>query len=555
MLRKKWFWLVAIFFVGFIARLVVYGFIKLPWILYDEVVYLDTARQIVRGSFVSALTRDQLYPIGWPLLSAAWAGFIQNPFWQYKAMLILNMVLSSFIPVFAYMWLGNIWVSLLVSFFPPLFVYSSSIMSETFFTFILFVLVSVLYNMTQDDMHSKVRSVVVCAVVFGFLLYFFTLIRSFGIIALPSFIVAASIFVWYERNYLSQKLFRNITLFCFLAIIFYALWRYVGTYFIFTATGHYETENYYRALQYGLSHLPLTFRLLRNEIIIILVSTGWFLPLLFIQSTYTALKHRAHHETLARFFVIAFVFFSLGLTVLHMLKNAYRDPQYFLFSRYIDPALTVLFVFSVYDFFTYVTSHRKINKVLLLAYTVFVGYFLWYFKNSFYFGSYKYGNTMPVFFLNEFKRIPFYYYSLIGFAVLWVSAFLTNKRRILLGLFVIMFILYVKNSLAHTVGTPGHVQETYTRILAQWQSAIKGDPLASPVCLYNTKASTETYYMYHFLYPYRYLKDCTSYAGQLPLPRYRLVYRSSVEGLDKCRVVMRFTKGDILYYCPQPIAP
>src|SRR3989304_8517322 len=100
MFKKWWVWLVAIVLLGFLLRLITYGFIKIPWIVYDEFTYLDTARQIVRGHFISAFTRDQLYPAGWPLLLAAFVGFFHDPYVQYKAALVVTMPLSSLVPVF-----------------------------------------------------------------------------------------------------------------------------------------------------------------------------------------------------------------------------------------------------------------------------------------------------------------------------------------------------------------------------------------------------------------------------------------------------------------------
>ncbi|MFA6006005.1 MAG: hypothetical protein WC775_06025 [Patescibacteria group bacterium] len=550
MFKKPWVWLVGIVLLGILIRLFTYGFIKIPWIVYDEFTYLDTARQIIRGNFTSVFNRDQLYPGGWPLILTTFVGYFHDPNVQYKAALIVTMVLSSLVPVCAYIMTGSLTVALLTSFYPPLFVYSSSILSETAYTLLLFGAVVMFREMVRDDLRSKWQ-IVLSGVIFGFVLYYISLTRSFGIIHIPALLISWGAFHFFTRRNTSLLVKKNIGAFVLIAVVMYMVSGLIVRQFTVSPGKLYEQMPYITALQLVISKPLLFMRLLQNEAIIVLVSLFWILPIFFAKRTKESMEKKEWHEVLTRIFLVLALLASVALTVAHMAKTVQNNSQYLIFSRYIDPTLTVLFAYSLGDLFHWIKTHDKKWK-LPLWWVGIIGYFLIYLRLGYYFGQYKFGNTMPVYFLSLIKSNFFFYPMLIGFVVTMLVAIWRKWRRLLYMTIVVFFVYQSVIAIRFTTDVPRYVQNKHYMVISEWQQALAQPGNSTPLCLMPQALWGESYYLYHFLHPYQYLKYCDSFGQNRP--KWFIISAKSTDPVPKgCEFTFGFSLsgGDGLFYCPK----
>lgn len=545
--KPAWRKIVLIIAVSFLSRLLVYGYIRIPWIIFDEFIYLDTARQIIRGNFMSLLSRDpQLYPTGWPMILAALTGFIKNPFWQYKAGLIVVSLISSLVPLLAFWLTGSFWVSLLVSFYPPLFVYSSSLMSETFFIFMLLVLVAVLKYIIKDDF-AKRSTLILAAVLFGFFIFYTRMIRSFGIILLPAYVLAAILVGYFQYRQGSLNRLKNLLFFTVLTVFSYYLFNYFGQLWFMPKDGYYERSAYFDALVKALKQPRFSFVLLRNELTLSLYWLLFVLPIFSYIEGVKELHKKEWHLLLPRIWAVLIYIFSLGLTLAHMFIGTKNNPQYLVFSRYLDPALVLLFIYGAADFYKYLTSSVKL-KIPAWVF-VLLGYFVFYFIFKLPKLDYKFGNTMSVYFFLLFKEqvwLSIILILLVGFIFycLW-----KNKRQLLFYALLFFFGWTALFSINNTLSTPEHVMNKYKKIINEWQSALRLYPTTDiPLCIHHNGISSETYYLYHFLNPYQYLRRCQRYEKK---PKRILTKKDYSFALPvSCSYDFRFDNGESIIYCP-----
>jgi hypothetical protein len=552
MFKKPWIWLIGIVLLGIAARFIAYGYIKLPWIVYDEFVYLDTARQIVRGHFISAFTRGQMYPVGWPLLLATFVGFIHNPYVQYQGALFLTMVLSSLVPVFAFLLSGNLLVALLVTFYPPLFVYSSNILSETVYTLFLFGAIIALREIVRDDLRSRVY-IILSGAVFGFMLYYIQITRSFGIVHFPA-LIAAFVFMWYvAKKTMSRLTRRNIAGFIACTVVMYLGCGLIARMANLAPSKLYEQMPYVTALHIILFKPLLFLQLLHNETVIVFVSLFWVLPVFFFRRTWKVFKEKKWHDVLARLFLVFVLLASFGLTVAHMAKTVQNNDQYLIFSRYMDPILVVMFAFALNDMVCYIKSSEKM-RILSKYWIVVIAYFLLYLRFGYYFGQYKFGNTMPVYFLSLVQSNVFFFPVLTLFVTGLLWSEWKKHYRMLGALFIVFFLLQSVIAIFNTTSVPAFVQDTHYKVIREWNQALQQAGESTPICLMSSALWGETYYLYHFLYPYQYLKDCGSFGQNKP--KWFIISATSAVPVPKgCQFTFAFTLSgnDGLFYCPTGI--
>ena len=531
---------------AFLARLVTYGFIKLPWIIFDEFIYLDTARQVIRGGFVSLLSRDpQLYPAGWPIVLAAFTGFIKNPFFQYSAALFLTMLISALVPVVAFGLTKSLWVSLLVSFYPPLFVYSSSIMSETFFIFMLLVLILLLKFIIRDDF-SKREHLLLASVVFAFFIFYTRIIRSFGVILLPSFWLATLLVIYFQYRANSLTKLKNLLFFGILVTFFYYLFSYLGSLWFFPKSGFYERTAYMDALVKALKQPRLSFVLLRNEITLSLYWFLFVLPIFFFVEAKKELHKKEWHRLLPRIWAVFIYLFSLGLTLAHMFIGTQKNPQYLVFSRYLDPSIVLLFIYMIQDFIKYLFSNNRL-KISPLVF-VGLGYFVFYFIFKISKLDYKFGNTMSVYFFLLFQKQTGLAIFLTVLIALIFYSLLKNKRQWLVNGLAIFLVFSVYLAISQTLSTPDWVNKKYSLVVKEWQMALNSYPTTDmPLCL-GSEISSEVYYLYHFLNPYQYLQPCSQYEFK---PKRIVVKKNASTAFPaSCNLDYRFSSGESIIYCP-----
>lgn len=548
-LRSTWGKLALIVMGGLLLRLITYGFIKIPWIIFDEFIYLDTARQIIRGSFLSQMSRDpQLYPAGWPLVLASFGGFIKNPFVQYKFMLILTMLISALIPVLVFFLTGSLWVSLAVALYPPLFVYSSSIMSETFYIFMLVLIVTVLKYIVKDDLKKK-TTLILAAFIMGFFLYYTRLTRSFGVILIPAFVLSTLSLVYLQYKEKSISTLRQIVYFAVLTVFSYYFCVYLGKNWLFPKSSFYEKTAYIKAFTQALWRPRFSLVLLKNELTLSFFWLFFFLPVFWVHEGVKEWHKREWHLLYPRLFTFFIYAFSLILTFSHMFIGTKHNPQYLIFSRYLDPALVLLFSYGLKDFVSYLEAKTLKIEIPTWVYLL-IGYFLFYFVFRLPSLDYKFGNTMSVYFFLFFKNSALTYWTLLIIVGLLYYALKKAEKKFLVGVFVFFFIWTWFFSVRKTLSTPEWVTAKYQETVNEWQIVMKNYRYSdTPLCIHKDGISSELYYVYHYLYPYQYLKSCSRYNKQRPK---RIITRktSAVSLPPTCVQDFKFSTNESIYYCP-----
>ncbi len=545
--QPVWRRLVLIILLSFTARLLVYGFIKIPWIIFDEFIYLDTARQITRGHFLTQLSRDpQLYPPGWPIIIAAFSGFIKNPFLQYKITLLGTMLISSLVPVLAYWLTSSLWAALLVGFYPPLFVYSSSIMSESFFIFMLMTLVTALKFIVRDDLKKR-RSLILAAMVLGVFILFTRLVRSFGVILLPAFILSFIVVAYLKYQKRSLAKLKTFIFFAVITVFSYSLCSYLNRLFFVPEAGFYEKSAYMGAIVNALKRPLFSLRLLQNELTLSVIWLFFILPYFFYLEFKKELHKKEWHMVLPRLFAVFIYLFSLVLTFAHMFIGATHNSEYLVFSRYLDPALTILFVFSVSDFIKYLGS-SSVKIKLSIPVIALLAYFLNYFVFSFPKVSYKFGNTMSVYFFLDLNS-SFWLFAITALLAIILFALIKNQRRLLLTASLIFFSVFSFLAISKTPAVPSWVGSKYSRVIAEWQMALSNYQTTDiPLCIHRDGVTSETYYLYHFLFPYQYLNSCKTYEQKPRRILTRKKYSFSLQ--ESCTIDYRFSSLESIIYCP-----
>jgi len=492
-LNSVWGKLVLVVLAGLAIRLLAYGFIKAPWIIFDEFIYLDTARQIVRGEFISALWRDpQLYPAGWPLLMATVAGFLKNPDTQYRVILFFNMLLSSFVPVLAFFLTGSLGVAVLISVFPPLFVYSSSIMSESLYTLMLFLVLVVSKYIIRDDL-KKTRSLILAAVILGLLLYATRRVRSVGLVLIPAFVLTGGVIAFLQFREKSLNTLKNTVFFVVLAVFAYYLWEYLGRHTLFPDRDFYQRTPYIKSLIKALSRPLYSLTLIRNELTISLFFSYFILPFFLLHQTVKQWHKKEWHLLFPRIFAFFVFVGTLVLTFAHMFIGTSHNPQYLVFSRYLDPVLVVLFALMLGDFWSYLQTKSYRLKLPLWVYPI-VGYFLFYFVFRIPRLDYKFGNTMPIYFFLKLFESPLSVWAVVILVVVAFYALARNQRTLLLVSFLVLFSLTSWFSIGETRNTPQWVAAKYQITINDWQIVAKSYRAADvALCIHRDGVSSELY--------------------------------------------------------------
>jgi len=532
----------GIFLFGMIARWIVFRFVHIPWIIYDEYIYLDGARQILRGDFISHLYRDQAYPPGWSFVLAPIVGMFHNPFLQYRAALLLTMALSSLVGVLAYLFTASIGIGILTSLFPPLFLYSGSIMSETLYTLFLFFLLFCVRIFVKEDLKT-VKNAVLSGVIIAVLMVFLQEIRSFGRTLFPAFVLSmASLYTFYFKK--PRAWLKKYGYFAASAVATYIFFSYLSNTFLHTTL--YETEGYVSSLKRIFT--PLSLKLIFNQLAAVGIELYGVLGLVFIWGSYRAFKKKDMPEIITRVFVWFIFLASFALTLLHMLKTAQHDKQYWIFTRYLDPVVVLMFVYGLKDGLTFLREKKHILFVWILPLFLFV-FYVWKYL---YMESYKFGNTMGIFFLADKKDsvTSLYIVPLIIFLFALIMLIRIRKRLLIISLFVLFIAWQWYVSVPSAIAVPQYVIARYESQIAQWQRYFANNPPYTPLCRYKSDASAEVYYLYSFLQPYQYIHACKLYTA-VKRPKHILMRSPSIPKPSwLCEEEFTFDKDDTLYYCP-----
>ncbi|PJE63378.1 hypothetical protein COU89_03665 [Candidatus Roizmanbacteria bacterium CG10_big_fil_rev_8_21_14_0_10_45_7] len=549
-----------LFVVAFLFRYSLFSFVNLPWIIYDEYIYLDTARQILRGSFITHLTlENQIYPPGWSVMLAAVVGFISNPITQYRAALIFTMMLSSSIPVIAYWYTKKLVPALLLIIFMPLVVYSNSIMSETLYTLSILLFIITMHCVVDNDL-KETRHIILSAVVTGFFLSFIGSIRSFGVVVPSSFALAfvLCIIAWRHQHEVRSRLLWYLGG----SLISLAVSNFLLGLLMPSADKLYNIPSYNQAITTLFIHPILSFKMIANQLTAIGLEMAWFPLLAFGWKTWTLFREthkKGEHASrrgvlVVRAFLVFLLMTSFGLTLLHMARDVVKNPQYLLFTRYMDPVLVVMFMFGVADGLEYLKKQKRhFPSVLYAVLGVWLLSFV-YLYFGFFRETYKFGNTMAVYFLREEQTNLLWEViapSLLLGGVVWIGLWKQSyKVSVAACILLTAWITWITIPSAREV--PRYVVNDYHTYVVEWDDYMGDSRYPLTVCRMGKTIKNEVYYMYSFLYPYHYLESCDSPKDVIS----RRVMVNSYERLDllqgyACQTEYAFRSGDMVYYCPQ----
>jgi len=384
---------------------------------------------------------------------------------------------------------------------------------------------------------------------FSFFLYYARLIRSFAIVYIYSFISANILALYLIRKKNNKLLYKEILKFTLLSICFYLGISFFANKFLLPKTGFYNKTKYINALFNALKQPRLSFVIVKNQIVMTLFSLFWFLPIFFYIQTSKLLKEKKWHLLIPRFWAVGIYVFSFALTFIHMFIGTQRNPEYLIFSRYLDPIIIVLFAYCLADLFTYLKSRNHKIKLHWSIYLI-LGYLFWYFVYRFYYGSYKFGNTMSIYYLRNFKDNPLANVFLLTLLGIWLYSIIKHKRYLIIYLFTALFIWLSFASITNTINVPKYVINRYYNRIQDWKLSMQQyDYPDVPLCVHIDGITPETYYLYHFLYPHQYLKNCNSYLDKRP----RLIITRKKKNIslpNTCVQDFKFRSGESIYYCP-----
>lgn len=528
----------ALFIISFAIRFFLYRFVTIPWIIYDEYIYLDMARHITRGWESYPYVRDLLYPAMWPIILSATTGFFHEPFTQYRAALFVVMIISSMIPVGAYWYFRRLAPALLMMVFSPLVVYSGSIMSETIFSAALFGFIVILHMLLERDMDQKTQRRV-GAVVLGFLMAMLYHIRTFGIVIAPAFVGTLLVLLFVNRRYRDEK--KRLTEVLLISSLCYIAVMFLGR-FLTLGTGSYERSAYV-AMIWKAFTTPLTLRLIANELVVTCIQLFFFLPFVFVWGTVGTLRGKKWGEFAVRVFLIILYVASLALTVLHMLKDA-PDKQYLVFTRYMDPVIVLIAMYAILDFVTFSFKKMRVSPLVVVLYSSAVLYsMLWLYREN-----YKFGNNMGIFYLVQTGNS--YVVAVIAPALIAGLGMLIGaiKQRgdlvRIMGIALIMWYTLLSLHFARTV--PRYIVGTYKTQVYEMEDYRRKNGYLPPLCIDDkSSVSAEFYYIYGFMSG-RTLAECSVKKET------RIVQMMNKGAPIKafCRPEAVFPKRDVIYYCP-----
>jgi hypothetical protein len=346
-----------------IKAILVFPF-KTPWILADEVVYSKLSQDILHFIFVSDIKDAQTYPPGYSVfLSGA---NLLSPGKQalYRNMLFINSFLSSSIIFPAYFLLkkytSNLQAlagSLVISALPCVVTYTFVVMSENLF--VPLVLYSVWFLHEAFEKNKMQWNLLA-----GLSVFYLYFTRETGIVFILSVFISLIYFVWSSGSGDRLKILKNkiVFVFSFAAPVFGWLVYKAAE----LSTGSvYDTARYSSSMVdsiAGIESFELFVRLMLNEIGYLVVSTYliiFIICVLFISECISKLKLAGFSEYIIKLgpkttmalnsSIVYFISFSAGLllvTVTHM-KLYIGNPDNFIFGRYIDPIIPVIFLFGL----------------------------------------------------------------------------------------------------------------------------------------------------------------------------------------------------------------
>jgi len=338
---------ILIFIIGLVGRLIFFRlFNYTPWIYNDEPGYLLGARALLNGEVLTQPLSHN-FPIGFSVLLLPAVILTKNPIWQYQIGLFINSAIASLVGVVIYLATRKTLKSkaflagVLVSFYPPLFVYSGALMSEVSFALVL-VTFTLIYFYQKPSL-KKILGL-------SLLLIFLAIIRSAGLT-----VAAAFYFSWLIKALLAKK--RKYLLWGSLSLGLFVLFTLINKYILFLSAGHYQADDY-------LTRMGILFDNPLGGLTLLFNNTAVFVFMLFglIFVTYKDILKKTKKNIAPISFVVILVLGNILLAATHSARQALvlGNNGYLLAFRYLSPFAVVAYCLLLVNFLKNI-SNAKIN--------------------------------------------------------------------------------------------------------------------------------------------------------------------------------------------------
>ncbi len=432
-----------------------------PWILADELVYSKLSQSILDLIFLSDIKDAQTYPPGYSVFLSVADILSSDKHALYRNMLLVNSFLSSSIifPVYfilkkytsKFQALGG---SLLISTLPSVVTYTFVVMSENLFVPLTLYSVWFLHESFE---HNEIRWHVLAGISV-FYLYF---TRETGIVFIVSIFFSLSYFFWSTGYDNISKTFRNkiILVFSFALPTFgWLLYKKAEC----SKGSLYDTSTYSSCLLDSFSKIEtfeLFVRLVLNEIGYIILSTYiviFVICVLFISgyifklklAGFGSLTISGQKNTIAlNSTTVYFMSFSAGLlliTVAHM-KRYIGNPDNFIFGRYIDPIIPVVFLFGLIGIavlharYDDIGIKWKYKQIMFLS--IIVLPFLYYLPHTYYGFPNMFGIYYVVYLQKYMSYLVFLFVVTLFFVIIQLYLLKDMHNTKLMSLFFVYLIL------------------------------------------------------------------------------------------------------------------
>lgn len=418
---------IILVFIKFLFSLIVPS----PWIA-DEIVYAETARNVLKGNLFSNLIYCQTYPPGYSIILSFAYLFSDDVAKVYHIMLFINCILTSTIIIPSYFILQrycNKKISFLgsatIATLPAVTLYTFVLMSENLFIPLFMFSGWFLLNSYSEEKKSW-RSWHFLA---GFSIFYLFLTRTTGIAMIVGFFLSFIYFLFARAKFRAKQEGISTAIrdkYCL--ILSFAVPMSV---WILYKTEHsvsgYNTDSYYNALFdifVNLESLKIFLSLLLHELEFFTLSSYFIVFLmacLFIFKISKVIKdhfllkcnsdNRQDIEgdiALISLFLYISVssFFLILITIIHMYISLANGSLYYLiFARYIDPIVPMIFLFGIIEISRICNKGCKLDNKKTIHFFLILITVLTIFIISFPHDYYKFPNMFSIFYIQYVKSM------------------------------------------------------------------------------------------------------------------------------------------------------
>lgn len=407
-----------------------------PWIMSDEVLYDDIARNIWKGSFTSDLKYCQTPLPGYSIcLSIAYL-FSENKDVTYRIMLFINAILTSSVIFPAYFILKNFISnnkaflgSILVCILPSITLYSSALISENLFTTLfLFSAWFIIESFKNDNKLFDLGA--------GFSIFYLFLTRAVGIAMVLGFATLLVYEIVHKRSVLYILKTKYILISSLVVPMVLWIMRSNSNFsnysnILSSTSGGYNVQSYMNTLSLMFTDIPsflTTLELVIHEIDYLLLISFFIFFIFTIFAVYkrNQIKNRDAFHVFVIYSLLSTLLLIL-ITVTHMYgKYINGDIYYSILGRYIDPAVPIIFIVGLIGIDLYYCTEKKIkdNLMLLVVSILLICIFI----KTFPYMYYKFGNMFGIYYIQILKNIVPISLFLVLFPVLIGLSFILTYR-------------------------------------------------------------------------------------------------------------------------------